>query len=189
MNLIILIKALTKSLFNTDGANETTDASLRGYDGVNQFAFARKLKCIHFTVVSPNDLDDAIKKYEDEGKKEIDKPGVILFVEVGKYAKYVRKYDLAVETLESVFDYYDESNIALMNMAHVYEDMGEYQKAIDTYFRFYEMFPEENKYQFHVDIMHDYKTLGNKEKVVEYYTEYKEAGFKSEEIEQYISKL
>ena len=136
-----------------------------------------------------NDLDEAIGKYEDGGREEIDKPNVTLFVEVGKYAKYVRKYDLAVETLESVFDYYDESNIALINMAHVYEDMGEYQKAVDTYLRFYEMFPEDNQFQFHVYIMHDYIALENKEKVVEYYTKYKEAGFKSEEIEQYISKL
>lgn len=136
-----------------------------------------------------NDLEEAIKKYEAGGKKEIDKPGVILFVEVGKYAKYVRKYDLAIETLESVFDYYDESNIALINMAHVYEDMGEYQKAIDTYFRFYEMFPGAGPEQFYLDIMHDYIALDNKEKVIEYYSEFKEAGFKSEEIEQYISKL
>lgn len=135
-----------------------------------------------------NDLDEAIKKYEDGGREEIDKPGVILFVEVGRYAKYVRKYDLAVEILESVFDYYDKSNIALINMAHVYEDMGEYQKAVDTYLRFYEMFPEENQFQFHVYIMHNYIALENKEKVVEYYTKYKEAGFKSEEIEQYIAK-
>ena len=135
-----------------------------------------------------NDLDDAIKKYEDGGRKEIDKPSVILFVEVGKYAKYVRKYDLAVETLESVFDYYDESNIALINMAHVYEDMSEYQKAIDTYLRFYKMFPGAGPEQFHLDIMHDYMALDNKEKVIEYYSEFKEVGFKSEEIEQYLAK-
>ena len=135
-----------------------------------------------------NDLDDAIKKYEDGGRKEIDKPSVILFVEVGKYAKYVRKYDLAVETLESVFDYYDESDIALINMAHVYEDMGEYQKAIDTYLRFYKMFPGVGPEQFHLDIMHDYMALDNKEKVIEYYSEFKEVGFKSEQIEQYLAK-
>ena len=138
---------------------------------------------------SANDLDEAIRKYEDGGEEEIDKPSVILFVEVGKYAKYVRKYDLAVETLESVFDYYDESNIALINLAHVYEDKGEFQKAIDTYHRFYEMFPEDNQFQFHVDIIHDYLALENEEKVSEYYEQYKKAGFSSEEIEQYISKF
>ena len=135
-----------------------------------------------------NDLDDAIEKYENGGKEEIDKPSVILFVEVGKYARYVRKYDLAVETLESVFDYYDESDIALINMAHVYEDMGEYQKAIDTYLRFYKMFSEAGPEQFHLDIMHDYIALDNKEKVVKYYSEYKKAGYKSEQIEQYLAK-
>ena len=138
---------------------------------------------------SANDLDEAIRKYEDGGGEEIDKPNIILFVEVGKYAKYVRKYDLAIETLESVFDYYDESNIALINLAHVYEDRGEFQKAIDTYHRFYEMFPEDNQFQFHVDIMHDYLALENEGKVSEYYEQYKKAGFSNEEIEQYISKF
>lgn len=138
---------------------------------------------------SANDLDEAIKKYEAGGRKEIDKPSVILFVEAGKYAKYVRKYDLAVETLESVFDYYDESNIALINLAHVYEDMDEYQKAINTYLRFYEMFPGDNQFQFHVNIMHDYMALDNKEKVIEYYEQYKKAGFTDEEMKQYISEF
>ena len=138
---------------------------------------------------SVNDLDEAIEKYEAGDKEEVDKPKVILFIEVGKYAKYVRKYNLAVEALESVFDYYDKSGIALINMAHIYEDMGEHQKAVDTYLRFYEMFPEDNQFQFHVNIIHNYIALNNKEKVVEYYSEFKEAGFKSEEIEQYIAVL
>jgi tetratricopeptide (TPR) repeat protein len=136
-----------------------------------------------------NDLDEAIRKYEDGGKKEEDKPNVVLFAEAGKYAKYVRKYDFAVKILESVFDYYDKSNIALINIAHIYEDKGDYQKAIDTYFRFYKMFPEDNQFQFHTGIIHDYIALGDKEKAVEYYEQYKKAGFTSEEIEQYISNL
>ncbi len=135
-----------------------------------------------------NDLDEAIRKYEAGGKKEIDKPSVILFVEVGKRAKYVHKYDLAVETLESVFDYYDESNIALINLAHVYEDVGEYQKAIDTYIRYYKMFPEADPLQFHLDIVHDYIALNNKEMVIQYYSELEKAGLKNEEIEQYLAK-
>lgn len=133
------------------------------------------------------DLNEAIDKYEAGDGQEIDKPKVTLFVEVGKYAKYIRKYDLAVEILESVFDYYDTSDIALINMAHVYEDMGEHQKAVDTYLRFYAMFPEDNQFQFHVDIVHNYIALENKEKMVEYYEQYREAGFASEEIEQYIA--
>jgi len=42
-----------------DGANETGDMSLRGNDGTNEFLYARKLFCIHATIVAPNDMDDA----------------------------------------------------------------------------------------------------------------------------------
>lgn len=47
--------------FDTDGANETGDASLRGYDGSNQFALCRKLENHTFTVAKPNDLADALR--------------------------------------------------------------------------------------------------------------------------------
>lgn len=44
---------------DTDGANETGDVSIRGYDGANEFLIARKLKMIQATVMKPNDLADA----------------------------------------------------------------------------------------------------------------------------------
>jgi hypothetical protein len=46
---------------DTDGANETSDASIRGYDGTNQFLIARKLKTIQATIITPNDLADATR--------------------------------------------------------------------------------------------------------------------------------
>jgi hypothetical protein len=46
---------------DTDGANETSDAALRGYDGINQFAWSRKLKCINATIPTPNDYADALR--------------------------------------------------------------------------------------------------------------------------------
>jgi hypothetical protein len=48
---------------DTDGANESGDVVLRGHDGTNQFAYNRKLKPIHFTVVAPNDLADAARDH------------------------------------------------------------------------------------------------------------------------------
>lgn len=41
---------------DSDGANETGDSSLRGYDGANQFSYARKLKCMHVTLADPSNL-------------------------------------------------------------------------------------------------------------------------------------
>jgi hypothetical protein len=45
--------------WDTDGANESNDVTLRGYDGTNQFLLARKTECYPGTVIAPNDLADA----------------------------------------------------------------------------------------------------------------------------------
>jgi len=47
--------------YDTDGANETVDESIRGFDGANQWLVSRKLKCYNWTVVSPNDLADGTR--------------------------------------------------------------------------------------------------------------------------------
>jgi hypothetical protein len=44
---------------DSDGANETGDSSLRGYDGANQFLYARKLKTLNFTLIEPDGIDAA----------------------------------------------------------------------------------------------------------------------------------
>ena len=44
---------------DSDGADETGDSSLRGYDGANQFLYSKKLKTISFTLISPDTIDAA----------------------------------------------------------------------------------------------------------------------------------
>lgn len=47
---------------DSDGANESGDSSLRGYDGTNQFLYARKI--VRFSaanVIKPNDMTDATR--------------------------------------------------------------------------------------------------------------------------------
>ncbi|OIO46945.1 MAG: hypothetical protein AUJ28_01565 [Parcubacteria group bacterium CG1_02_37_51] len=131
-------------------------------------------------------LAGAIQKYKDEGLKEEDKPDIVLFVDLARDAKYIRKYEVAIQTLQSIFDYYETSDIALINLAKVYEDMGEYQKAIDTYLKFYDVFGVQVQ-QFHLDIMQDYMALGDKANVIKYYAEFRNEGFDSEEIKQYVT--
>jgi len=46
---------------DANGAGEANDVSLRGFDGVNQFLYARKLKTIQCTIIKPNDLADATR--------------------------------------------------------------------------------------------------------------------------------
>ncbi|MFW0862382.1 MAG: tetratricopeptide repeat protein [Candidatus Komeilibacteria bacterium] len=137
-------------------------------------------------IVSKQDLQNAISIYRDGGMKEEDKPDITLFVDYARNAKYIRKYEESVEVLKSIFDYYEKSDIALINLAHVYEDMGEYQKAIDTYLEFYDMFGVQIQ-QFHLDIMYDYMALGDKANVIKYYEEFRNEGYDSEEIRQYVT--
>jgi hypothetical protein len=44
---------------DTDGANETGDSTLRGYDGSNQFLYASKLKYINIHLAEPDTIDGA----------------------------------------------------------------------------------------------------------------------------------
>ncbi|NIR25974.1 MAG: hypothetical protein GWN77_03260 [Gammaproteobacteria bacterium] len=44
---------------DTDGANETGDETLRGYDGSNQFLFAAKIKYLNITLIEPDGIDAA----------------------------------------------------------------------------------------------------------------------------------
>jgi tetratricopeptide (TPR) repeat protein len=135
---------------------------------------------------SRTNLNAAISDYKLSDLTEDKKPTIELFIKFARDAQYLRKYDLAVKTLESVFDYYDKSDIALINLAHVYEDMKEYQKAIDTYLRFYDTFGVQIQ-QLHLDIIRDYMALDDRENVIKYYDEFKKEGFASEEVEQYIA--
>lgn len=132
-----------------------------------------------------NDLETAITKYNQGGKTEELKPGILLFVNASNQAFYIRKYDLAIKYLQDVFKYYDKSDIALINLAHIYERQGKYQLAIDTYLKFYKEYATNLFYD--LDIMQDYISLGNRDKVLEYYTNYKKEGYKNEAIEQYLN--
>lgn len=46
---------------DSDGANVPGDIVLRGSDGTNQVALARKLYCLQATVVAPNDMADTVR--------------------------------------------------------------------------------------------------------------------------------
>lgn len=46
---------------DTDGANLTGDASIRAFDGTNQWLVARKLKTFTATIVKPQDMADAVR--------------------------------------------------------------------------------------------------------------------------------
>ena len=159
---------ITEEVLNTIGGQEIADKLIANFEE------------------SDLALKDAIDKYKAGGSLEEDKPGIRLFTQLSRNAQYIRKYDLAIETLESVFDYYETSDIALVNLASIYEAKGEYQQAIDTYLRFYDMFGAQIQ-QHHVNIIKDYMALDDKDNVIKYYEEFKAEGYSSEEIEHYIA--
>lgn len=53
------VDAVGEIAVDTDGANETSDSSLRGYDGAAQILYAQKLKTMNFTLISPDTIDAA----------------------------------------------------------------------------------------------------------------------------------
>jgi len=159
---------MTEEVIQTVGGQEMADKLIANFEN------------------SRDKLNEAIIKYEENGMLDEDKPDIVLFVDYARDAKYIRKYDLAIKVLEGVFDYYEKSDIALINLAKVYEDMGEYQKAIDAYLKFYDMFGVQIQ-QFHLDIMNDYMALGDKANVIKYYEEFRKEGYDSEEIRQYVT--
>jgi hypothetical protein len=53
------VDAAGEVAIDTDGANETSDLSLRAFDGTNTVALGRKLHCIQATIIKPQDLADS----------------------------------------------------------------------------------------------------------------------------------
>ncbi len=131
------------------------------------------------------ELDLAIDDYELNNLPADKKPAEKLFINASNQAYYLHKYDLALSYLQDLFKYYDKSQVAWANMAHIYEAKGEYQQAIDAYLKVYEAYSI--KYIYDQEIMQDYIALGNRDKVAEVYAAYKAAGYSSESVEQYLN--
>ncbi len=130
------------------------------------------------------ELDLAIDDYKLNNLAAEKKPAEKLFINASNQAYYLHKYDLALSYLQDLFEYYDKSQLAWANMAHVYEAKGEYQQAIDTYVKIYDAYSI--KYIYDQEIMQDYIALKNRDKVAEVYAAYKAAGYSSESVEQYL---
>lgn len=55
------VDATGEIALDTDGANESSDMTLRAFDGTNTVAMGRKLHCIQVTVVKPQDIADSVR--------------------------------------------------------------------------------------------------------------------------------
>lgn len=135
-----------------------------------------------------NKLEEAIKKYEEGGRKEEEKPDPDYFIEKARYANYLGQTDWAIEILNSVFNYYDNSSVAWNNLAKIYESKKDYEKANEYYQKIIDTFGEKQFYGQYYYIAKNYMLSGNKEKTKEAYEKYEKHGGKDSEIEEYLAE-
>ena len=135
-----------------------------------------------------NKLEEAIKKYEEGGQKEEEKPNPDYFIEKARYANYLGQADWAIEILNSVFNYYQNSSVAWNNLAKLYESKKDYEKANGYYQKIIDTFGEKQFYGQYYYITKNYMLSGDKEKTKETYEKYKKYGGNDSEIEEYLAE-
>jgi len=132
-------------------------------------------------------LEEATKNYEEEGREVEKKPNPDFFVEKARYANYLGQTDWAIEILNNLFNYYDNSSVAWNNLAKLYEKKGDYNKANEYYQKIIDVFSEKQYWGFYYYIAKNYLIMDNKEKIKEYYEKYKKFGGSDSEIEEYLT--
>ena len=133
-------------------------------------------------------LEEAVKNYEQAGKKEEERPDPDFFVEKARYVQYLGQTDWAIEILNEIFKYYGNSSVGWNNLAKLYEMKGDYNKANEYYFKIIDTFGEKQFWNYYYYIAQNYIVMDNKEKVKEYYDKYKSFGGFDREIEEYLAK-
>lgn len=132
-------------------------------------------------------LETAVREYEAGGKQESMKPNPDFFVEKARYANYLGQTDWAIEILNETFVYYDNSSVAWNNLAKIYEERKDYNKANEYYQKIIDIFGEKEMWSNYYYMIKNYMFLGNKEKTMEYYVKYlKLGGTKDGEVEEYL---
>ncbi len=132
-------------------------------------------------------LEAAVREYETSGKPEDKKPNPDFFVEKARYANYLGRTDWAIEILNETFAYYDNSSVAWNNLAKIYEEKKDYNKANEYYQKIIDTFGEQQMWGQYYYMIKNYMLAGNKEKTREYYEKYlKLGGSKDGETEEYL---
>ena len=133
-----------------------------------------------------NKLEEAIKNFKEGDLLEESKPNPDFFIEKARYARYLGQTDWAIEILNSIFDYYDNSSVAWNNLAKIYEEKQDYVKANEYYQTIIDTFSEKAYWSLYYYMTKNYILMDNKEKVEEYYMKYKSFGGFDGEFEDYL---
>ena len=131
-------------------------------------------------------LEEAIKNYNEGDLPGEGKPNPDFFIEKARYAKYLGQTDWAIEILNSVFDYYDNSSVAWNNLAKIYEEKKDYVKANEYYQTIIDTFSEKIYWNLYYYMTKNAMYLDDKDQTAEYYEKYKSFGGIDGEIEDYL---
>ena len=133
-------------------------------------------------------LKEDIEKYNQGGLKEDEKPNPDYFIEKARYAKYLGQDDWAIESLNEIFNYYDNSSVAWNNLAKIYEGKKEYEKANEYYQKMIDVFGEKAFWRNYYYIAKNYMLIGDKEKTKEVYEKYRELGGSDSQIDEHLAE-
>ena len=133
-------------------------------------------------------LEEATRNYEEGGRGIEEKPNPDFFVEKARYAQYLGQTNWAIEILNKLFEYYENSTVAWNNLAKLYESKGDYIKANEYYLKIIDAFGEKQHWGQYYYIAKNCIIMDNKEKTKEYYEKYKSFGGQDSEIEEYLIK-
>ena len=135
-----------------------------------------------------NKLEEATKSYNEGGLLNEEKPNVDFFIEKARYANYLGQTDWAIEVLNNIFDYYENSSVAWNNLANLYEEKGEYVKANEYYQKIMDVFSEKQFWNVYYPMIKNSLMVGDEDKAIEYYEKYKARGGYDAEIEELLAK-
>ena len=129
-------------------------------------------------------LEEAVKAFKDGGES----PSSDYFIEKAKYAQYLGHNDWAIEILNDIFSYYENSSIAWNNLAKLYEADKNYIKANEYYQKIIDTFGEKNNSGYYYYICMNLMYMNNKEGTQKCYDTYKKFGGQDSQIEDYLNK-
>lgn len=109
-------------------------------------------------------FDKRIEDVEPPASPEIDD-----FIEKARYQEYLGRYGDAIATLLDAFRYYENTSAGWNNIAHLYEKVGQYDRAAQFYIKLIDTF---SLYRYYIDLAKAYYNMNQVDKAFEAYGRY-----------------
>lgn len=129
-----------------------------------------------FIAAMPSQKDDTT-----DGNAELENlPNESWFVEKALNLSYLWRYGEAIDTINELFNRYDESVLWRDALAKLYKGMGEYEKSIDFYQKIIDLYGDEWG-EYSKKIAKVYVDMGNGQMAWEWYVKYESNGWERNE--------